>query len=400
MGIGPLATQEYHLRRSCFKQIFNHIDATYPFQTEKTRNHFRRVYAEFAQILSQIQTDREFFMLLERFIASLHNSHTRLFSYPAMKSFAPRGYKVVFVKPSFFLFKHHAFIGKIVSIDGQPVSKIYAAWAERTASASLREERMKVKDRLLIDQNGDDANIEIETVNGNKKKLTIKRTQTKRTELNNSEIVSKKIFSGFIGYLRIASWSRRYLEFITKSCDRILDEFLKRRVKTIVIDLRKNQGGSIRAVHHVAGRLFKKKTFFAVTKTRISKTKLRYRTDRISVEPRMPYISAPVILLIDSTCLSATEYFIAGLKDNKRAILIGQPTVGSSGDTKTLEILYKKGKIAFRIPIWMGYRRDTKPIEGKGIKPDIAVHPTLEDLRKGKDVVLEAAIREAKRFKI
>lgn len=73
----------------------------------------------------------------------------------------------------------------------------------------------------------------------------------------------------------------------------------------------------------------------------------------------------------------------------KRGTLIGEPTGGSTGQP-----------LMFKLPGGgSGYvcsKRDTYPdgkeFVGVGIQPQVLVHPTVRDVRAGKDTVLEAAL--------
>ena len=80
------------------------------------------------------------------------------------------------------------------------------------------------------------------------------------------------------------------------------------------------------------------------------------------------------------------------MKDNNRAILIGETTGGGSGNPKKCDILFKYSNFPLFVSTWNYYRPNGELLEGNGIKPDIIVKPTLEGLRNNKDEVLEKAI--------
>ncbi len=93
-------------------------------------------------------------------------------------------------------------------------------------------------------------------------------------------------------------------------------------------------------------------------------------------------------LLVDAGCLSACEDFVMPFKDNGRAIVVGETTGGSTGQPYMLDL--GDGMLAI-----VGAKRemfpDGSPFEGVGIRPDVEVSPTVEDLRAGRDAVLETA---------
>lgn len=97
-------------------------------------------------------------------------------------------------------------------------------------------------------------------------------------------------------------------------------------------------------------------------------------------------------LLVDATCVSATEDFIAPFKDNRRATIIGQTTLGSTGQPQIA--LFERG-----IKVFVGTLRasmpDGSPFEGVGIVPDVPVPLTRDALRAGRDTMLERALQLA-----
>jgi two-component system, NarL family, sensor histidine kinase UhpB len=81
---------------------------------------------------------------------------------------------------------------------------------------------------------------------------------------------------------------------------------------------------------------------------------------------------------------------IRGMRE--RALLIGERTDGSTGQPVFLQ--FENGMQA-----WVSTRRhsfpDGSPFEGVGITPDVEVIPTPEDVRTGRDAVLQHAITTA-----
>ena len=75
-------------------------------------------------------------------------------------------------------------------------------------------------------------------------------------------------------------------------------------------------------------------------------------------------------------------------KDNGRAVVVGETTGGSTGQPYFLDL--DDGMAAV-----IGAKRAAFPdgsrFEGVGIRPDVEVAPTVDGLRAGRDVVLEAA---------
>lgn len=99
-----------------------------------------------------------------------------------------------------------------------------------------------------------------------------------------------------------------------------------------------------------------------------------------------------IALLTSRKTVSAAEDFAAFFRTNNRAAIIGTPTCGTSG-TPLL-----KGLFCGTLRVCsVGYQlRDGTEFIGKGIQPDVEVERTIEDIRQGRDVVLEKALEYLK----
>jgi len=105
-------------------------------------------------------------------------------------------------------------------------------------------------------------------------------------------------------------------------------------------------------------------------------------------EPEADAYRGRLALLVDGGCFSACEDFVMPFKDNGRAILVGETTGGSTGQPYMLDL-------GDGMQAMVGAKREMFPdggrFEGVGIRPDVEIAPTVDDLRSGRDVVLEAA---------
>lgn len=111
-----------------------------------------------------------------------------------------------------------------------------------------------------------------------------------------------------------------------------------------------------------------------------------------TVLPSQPIFHGRLIILIDGGCISACEDLVEPFKDNGRATLIGETTQGSAGLPYSYD--FHNG-MSIRIAIKREYFPDGSEFEGVGIKPDVEVHPTIENLKNGKDPMLDRALELA-----
>lgn len=100
----------------------------------------------------------------------------------------------------------------------------------------------------------------------------------------------------------------------------------------------------------------------------------------------------PVVLLTSRKTVSAAEDFVAFFRSNHRGTLIGASTCGTSGTPLLLRLNCGSARVCS-----VGYQlKDGTEFLGIGIQPDLAAEPTMEDLRAGRDPVLEAALNYLK----
>jgi carboxyl-terminal processing protease len=108
-------------------------------------------------------------------------------------------------------------------------------------------------------------------------------------------------------------------------------------------------------------------------------------------EPSAEAYQGRLALLVDGGCLSSCEDLVMPFKDNGRALVVGETTGGSSGQPYLLDL-------GDGMQVFVGAKRETFPdgsrFEGVGIHPDVEVAPGPDDVRAGRDVVLEAALRQ------
>lgn len=101
--------------------------------------------------------------------------------------------------------------------------------------------------------------------------------------------------------------------------------------------------------------------------------------------------SGPCVVLTSRDTISAAEDFVAMLRSNARATVIGTPTCGTTG-TPLLQALSCGGHARI---CSVGYRLlDGTEFIGRGIAPDIEAEQTPADYENGVDTALHLALRQ------
>lgn len=170
--------------------------------------------------------------------------------------------------------------------------------------------------------------------------------------------VKSDIIDKSIGYLRI-------IQFTPNTPDKVkeaLDNFNKKRIKSLVIDLRSNPGGVLDAAVDIAD-MFLDDGVIVSTKGKVPSPSLNH-VYKATKKTRLSK-SVPIAVLIDKGSASASEILSAALNDNGRAVLIGETTYGK-GSVQQVRAL---GKDGFKLTMSKYYTPKDVNINKVGIPP-------------------------------
>lgn len=159
-----------------------------------------------------------------------------------------------------------------------------------------------------------------------KVKLTIYRKNNDSLftlEINRNRIPIKSVdyhykVNDTLGYIRINRFAENTRkEFIEKT--QLLE---KEGVTSIILDLRNNTGGLLKAGIEIADEFLPKGKIIVLTKNNRNETKKTYASNGGIFEKN------PVFVLVNESTASASEIVAGALQDNDRAIIIGRRTFG------------------------------------------------------------------------
>ncbi|MCG3126271.1 MAG: hypothetical protein CHACPFDD_01102 [Phycisphaerae bacterium] len=150
----------------------------------------------------------------------------------------------------------------------------------------------------------------------------------------------------------------------------------------MIIDLRGNPGGLGAMAMGMAG------WFFEQAGQHLGTMYVRDTNIRFVVMPRPETFSRPLAILVDGASASTSEIFAGGMKDLRRARIIGERTAGAALPSIIERLPNGDGfQYAFANYVSAG----GEPLEGKGVIPDEEVAPARPALLQGVDPALEAA---------
>ena len=97
--------------------------------------------------------------------------------------------------------------------------------------------------------------------------------------------------------------------------------------------------------------------------------------------------------LIGPGCFSTCDTFAAAFRALENVHFVGESTAGGVGNPTPFRLPYSGIVVDTPVKLYAAPgRADDVLIEGRGTEPDVFVSASVEQLRAGKDIVLEAAV--------
>ncbi len=217
-------------------------------------------------------------------------------------------------------------------------------------------------------------------------KLEIIRNGTERKELTITRqdikipSVEHEILPGDIGYIQITQFWDDTASLVNKA----VDEFKQANVKSVIVDLRSNPGGSLDAAVNVAN------IWLPQGKTILQEKRDKKVVQTYTATGSASLLNTPTVVLINEGSASASEIVAGALKDNKAATLIGVKSYGK-GSVQKIIPLGNGGELKVTVARW--FRPNGQNIDKKGINPDKEIKLSDEDYASGNDKQKDAAIQ-------
>jgi carboxyl-terminal processing protease len=165
--------------------------------------------------------------------------------------------------------------------------------------------------------------------------------------------------------------------------------------RAIVIDLRGNGGGQVALFQWFTGHFVaESRDAFRLLRRDAPGGRAQVTTP-LRVIAREPYLRQPLAVLIDNASGSAAELTAVALAEARGAVLVGEPSCGCATSVRTEYVLPDHGGVRIAEDGFVSARG--LRLEGEPIVPNVRVTPSLAELRSGRDVVLDAAVRALQR---
>ena len=182
-----------------------------------------------------------------------------------------------------------------------------------------------------------------------------------------------------IGFVRV----RQFMEPTAQNMEKVLRDFEKKKISSLIIDLRGNPGGLLESAVDLCS-FFLPKDKLVVTVKRHSDThenreSENFREYKSKDGYKFP-ASVKLVLLVDGASASAAEIMAGCLRDHRRAVLLGSKTYGKGSVQNIVEL---DNGSAVKLTVARYYSPDpTRPtIDKNGIEPDITENISMKSLR-------------------
>jgi carboxyl-terminal processing protease len=182
----------------------------------------------------------------------------------------------------------------------------------------------------------------------------------------NVDSVEHRMLAGNVGYAKIKNFSEDTAEELTRA----LQQMRGQNMRSLVLDLRGNPGGLLEQAVEVADLFLRNGTIVVTAGNR------REGRDERQAQERGTEPNYPIVVLIDGGSASASEIVAGALKNNNRALVVGQTSFGK-GSVQTIRNLPDGG--ALKITIAQYLTPGDVSIQGVGITPDIELAPMTVD---------------------
>ncbi len=233
-----------------------------------------------------------------------------------------------------------------------PGDKIVKIEDESTKKITLMEAVKKLRG-----EPGTDVNITVLRP-GEKEFLDFKIT---RAIIKIDSVKEARLIEDKIGYIRLAQFQENTVE----EFDDALEDLEAEGMNALVLDLRYNPGGLLSTSIKVADRFLEEGKVIVQTRGRNDVIEMEVKSTSRNVLPDIP-----IVVLVNEGSASGSEIVAGALRDNNRAVLVGNTTFGKGSVQSVLPLSEDS---AIRLTTGRYHTAAHRAIEDEGIEPDIKV---------------------------
>lgn len=181
-----------------------------------------------------------------------------------------------------------------------------------------------------------------------------------------------------LGYMRIRSFTNR----TPKELSDAVNAAKTNGARGLIIDVRGNPGGLLNETAQTAD-------MFLESGAIVTQVDRSGGERTIQARAGNEVTTLPIVVLQDEFSASGSELLAAALQENGRATVVGARSFGK-GTVNHARELSNGGAVYVSIARWLTPARHQ--IEGQGVKPDVEVALTADDIQAQRDVAMQRAV--------
>lgn len=312
-------------------------------------------------------------------------------------------------------------VGDIVTaVNGVAIADALTAGTQLTSGSTEKMRRFGAARRLVdvlgVQSGGQELVLSLTHSDGSQTQVNVPRTISLNPSIDPNapaapeatgiDLIKATILPGQIGYLRIDGFTgTRDTELLNQAMDRLLT------TRALILDVRRNGGGD-QSGNTILARLVQDITTRYKVSESVNPFVLSQRPEYafenwnegdafaqwhdLNFRPSptgQSYRGKPVFAITSPNCFSACDTFVAALKSNHLAQIVGENTGGGTGTPLVFDLPISGTQ--FRYSVVRGKTSADEWIEGHGTAPDVLIEPTREERIARRDQQLDRVIAMA-----
>lgn len=365
------------------------------------------LYIAFLPRVRAAERTADYYRVLQEFAARLHDGHTsvdvpgdlftRMYARPALDTRMVDGRVGVVAVLDDGLIALGVRPGlEVLTVDGLPVREYAERFVAPYESASTPQslEACTYGLYLLCGARGESVRVEFRDATGLTFECALPRTRTRI--LSYDEDVVLRMIPTREGPVACVALNSFGGDAVVATFDSLFAQV--EEASGLILDLRQNTGGNSQVGWDILAYLANAPFETGVWHTRVYTPTLRaqgmatrWSTAAGPTVPPHPtkHFGGPVAVLCGPLTGSAAEDFLMAFDAMGRGTIVGEPTAGSTGQPVWFAL---PGGGTGRVCAARTTYPDGTEFVGRGIVPDVTVRPTLDDVRAGRDPVMEAGV--------
>ena len=412
-------------RMSGFINFWTEVKYNFAFFDQVPELDWQQVLMDYIPKVKNATSNLEYYRVLQEVCAQLNDGHTNIY--------LPSELQMVLGTPAVTITPIDGLLyvtnidktlsesvplgSQLISVDHVPVETYIQEHVRPYISSSTDHIRRNTEARKVLEGNKlESVWVELQTPEGELKQLTLSRNPSNvewGIPRDGWELSTFKRY-GDVAYISLNSFDSRK---IVEEFEGYLDSI--QTAEALILDLRKNGGGSSWNGYNILQHLTEKPIITSKWKTREHRPALKawgafidensehlgswdretlasYKDDYWfesgpdTIAPNNDVvINLPTVVLIGNNTASAAEDFLVAADPIDNMVTMGDYSYGSTGQPMFIRL---PGGGKARICTKRDTYPDGREFVGYGVKPDVLIAKTLEDILTGEDSILNMAL--------